>query len=193
MQLARSLGKSAGKEVRALLARPFTVDTAFADARGDGRFKRIYGFVTLDGGEDLAKVLVSRGLARAFGVYHTTPGGMSPEAYWDELRDAELVAAKAGRGAWAYTDWSTLTKERDEQRADEQDTAVSTKKTPPAEPVDLNNAARDTLMQLPGVGEATANAIISARPYQSVDDILRVPGIGKKRLETLRPWVRVQP
>ena len=193
IQLARSLGETAGKEVRALLARPFTVDTAFVDARGDGHFKRIYGFVTLNGGEDLAKVLVSRGLARAFGVYHTTPGGLSPEAYRDELRDAELVAAKAGLGAWAYTDWSALTNERDEQRADQQDTAVSTKKAPPTEPVDLNNAARDTLMQLPGVGEATANALISARPYQSVDDILRVPGIGKKRLETLRPWVRVQP
>jgi endonuclease YncB( thermonuclease family) len=193
IQLARSLGETAAKKVRVLLARPFTVHTSFADARGDGRFKRVYGFVTTADSEDLAKLLVSCGLARAFGVYHTSPTGLTPDSYRDELRDAELVAAKAGLGTWAYTDWSALTKERDEQRADDQDTNIATTKSLPAEPVDLNSAPRDILMQLPTVGEATANAVISARPYQNVDEILRVPGIGKKRLEILRPLVRVRP
>jgi endonuclease YncB( thermonuclease family) len=75
IQLARSLGETAAKEVRAILARPFTVHTSFADARGDGRFKRVYAFVTTADGDDLAKVLVSRGLARAFGVYRASPQG----------------------------------------------------------------------------------------------------------------------
>ena len=41
-------------ELVAALAKPFTVHTAFADARGDGKHKRIYGFVTTADGEDLA-------------------------------------------------------------------------------------------------------------------------------------------
>jgi DNA uptake protein ComE-like DNA-binding protein len=50
-------------------------------------------------------------------------------------------------------------------------------------------------MQLPGVGEATAERIIAERtkqPFTTPDDLLRVQGIGKKKLEQLRPYVRTQ-
>jgi DNA uptake protein ComE-like DNA-binding protein len=30
---------------------------------------------------------------------------------------------------------------------------------------------------------------VAARPFHSLDDLLRVPGIGAVRLEALRPWV----
>ena len=44
INLAKSYGESADKETKTALAKPFTVYTSFADARGDSRHKRIYGF-----------------------------------------------------------------------------------------------------------------------------------------------------
>jgi len=75
IELATGLGEKAASATRELLAKPFAVHTAFADARGDGRYKRYYAFVTTSAGKDLAQELVARGLARAFGVYRAAPGG----------------------------------------------------------------------------------------------------------------------
>ena len=61
--------------------------------------------------------------------------------------------------------------------------------------VDLNLADEAALQTLPGVGPATAAAILSWRDqngrFRSVDDLLGVPGIGPKTLEKLRDRVRV--
>ena len=43
-----------------------------------------------------------------------------------------------------------------------------------------------------GIGETRAQAIIANRPYESVDDLERVPGIGPATLEELRPHVVVE-
>ena len=57
----------------------------------------------------------------------------------------------------------------------------------------INSASEDELDELPGVGPATAAAIVEERtangPYASVDDLLRVSGIGEKKLERLRDLV----
>jgi competence protein ComEA len=62
-------------------------------------------------------------------------------------------------------------------------------------PVDLNAAGIDELDRLPGVGPATAQAIVAHRdehgPFASVDDLLAVRGIGDARLEALRELVTV--
>ncbi len=65
----------------------------------------------------------------------------------------------------------------------------------PADPVDLNRATPADLDALPGVGPATASAIVTWRDenggFHRVDDLLEVPGIGPAKLERLRPHVRV--
>lgn len=65
----------------------------------------------------------------------------------------------------------------------------------PAGPVNLNTADEAALDTLPGVGEATARAIVEDReqngPFASVDDLMRVSGIGEKKLERLRGLVCV--
>ena len=67
----------------------------------------------------------------------------------------------------------------------------------PTAPVDLNTATAEQLDTLPGVGPATAAAIIAHRsesgPFASVDELLDVRGIGEARLESLRDLVTVGP
>ncbi len=73
--------------------------------------------------------------------------------------------------------------------------AAGHKKKPPTKPVDLNTATVEQLEQLPGIGPATAQAIVRFReksgPFQRVDDLLAVRRISKSRLEKLRPYVTV--
>ncbi|MFM7069495.1 MAG: ComEA family DNA-binding protein, partial [Actinomycetes bacterium] len=62
-------------------------------------------------------------------------------------------------------------------------------------PINLNTASADDLESLPGVGPATAAAIIDHRdtvgPFAAVEDLLDVRGIGDAKFEQLRPLVTV--
>lgn len=190
-ELAQSFGRLATAATARALSQPFSLHTAFADARGDSKFQRIYGFITTDRGQDLAELLIGQGLARSFGVYRETPDGTSQSAYRDSLRDLELRAAKRGVGIWAKTNWETLPTERKLQRDDDSELASSLAKAPPSQPLDLNRAPLAALLRLPGIGEVTAQRIIQARPFHSLDDLSRLPGLGPKTLAKLRPYLAV--
>jgi len=192
IELAKSMGEAAAQRVQGLLARPFTVHTAFADGRGDAQFDRVYAFVETADGEDLATALVLEGLDRAFGVYRGTPDGLSQDDYREQLKDAELVAARKGRGVWEFTDWDALPEERRVQRQEDAETQIALGTAPPTDPVNVNHATRGELMRIPGIGEVTANRIIEGRPYTAIDDLQRVRGIGAKTLESIRPYVSIQ-
>ena len=58
--------------------------------------------------------------------------------------------------------------------------------------VDLNTATQDELESLPGVGPATARKIIEARPFESVDDLRRIRGLGASRISQIEPNVTVR-
>jgi competence protein ComEA len=64
-----------------------------------------------------------------------------------------------------------------------------------AGPLDLNTADEAALDDLPGVGPATAAAIVAHRAqigrFTSVDQLLDVRGIGEAKLEAIRDLVRV--
>jgi competence protein ComEA len=61
--------------------------------------------------------------------------------------------------------------------------------------VNINDADAATLETLPGVGPATAQAIIDYRNehgrFRSVDDLLNVRGIGPAKLSEIKPHARV--
>jgi competence protein ComEA len=61
--------------------------------------------------------------------------------------------------------------------------------------IDINTAGVEELSRLPGIGPAIAAAIVADRiargPFASVDELLRVRGIGQAKLEGLRTGARV--
>ena len=61
--------------------------------------------------------------------------------------------------------------------------------------VNINLATADQLQALSGVGEATARAIVEDReahgPFSSVEDLMRVSGIGQKKFDKLKGQICV--
>lgn len=55
--------------------------------------------------------------------------------------------------------------------------------------VNINTATQAQLETLPNIGPARAAQIIANRPYESVEDLLRISGIGPSALEDMRALV----
>ena len=62
--------------------------------------------------------------------------------------------------------------------------------------ININTATVEEFQLLPRVGEATAKNIIDFRkahgPFKSVDGMEKVRGIGKKKLATLKPYLKTE-
>jgi competence ComEA-like helix-hairpin-helix protein len=70
----------------------------------------------------------------------------------------------------------------------------SSSKKPLPEPnsINVNSAAQADLQKLPGIGPALSQRILNERekkPFETVDELRRVSGIGPKILEQIRPYV----
>ncbi|HUS62668.1 MAG TPA: helix-hairpin-helix domain-containing protein [Acidimicrobiales bacterium] len=113
-------------------------------------------------------------------------GGPLPDANLDALNLAQLLAD----GERVY-----VPRQGEETPAAASASSGSAGHAKTAGPVNLNTATAEDLDGLPGVGPATASAIIEHRTragrFRSVDDLLDVPGIGEAKLERLRSLVRV--
>lgn len=61
--------------------------------------------------------------------------------------------------------------------------------------VNVNTADAKTLETLPGIGPAYASRMIQYRqengPFETCDELLKIKGIGKKRLEKLLPFIQL--
>jgi competence protein ComEA len=191
-QVTLEFGRRAADEVKKLLAKPFTVQTAFATAPGRSAKPRTYGFITLSDGRDLGEVLVDEGLARSYGVRRNTPDGLNAEAAEAKMDDLELGAAIARRGIWSKTDPQRMVTLRDDRRKEERELQEAFG-TNAGQPIDPNTATVDEIMLLPGVGEVLAERIVEGRPYKTIDDLRRVPGVGDKVFAKLKESLQISP
>ena len=75
--------------------------------------------------------------------------------------------------------------------------ATAQKKQPPAHLLDLNAANVKELQQVPGIGPKTAQAIVDFRhksgPFRRVEDLLAIKGISQRKLDKMRPYLKVTP
>lgn len=80
----------------------------------------------------------------------------------------------------------------------ETDSTKTEPKPEPQKPVSLNinTATVEQFEKLPGIGEGLARAIVEFReqngPFQQIDDLMKVPGIGKNKLERIKPFIFVE-
>ena len=61
-------------------------------------------------------------------------------------------------------------------------------------PININTDDEATLMLLKGIGEAKAKAIIEyreAQPFETIEDIMKVSGIGEKTFENIKDRITV--
>lgn len=57
--------------------------------------------------------------------------------------------------------------------------------------VNINTASETEPISVPGIGPTRAAQVIAGRPYESVDELEKIAGIGGKTLESLQPFVSV--
>lgn len=70
-----------------------------------------------------------------------------------------------------------------------------TKKELPSKKLNLNTSSQSQLITLPNIGEKTAIKIIEFRkqhPFNSIEEIQNVKGIGQKKFEKMKPYIYVK-
>ncbi len=107
--------------------------------------------------------------SRVFDVFKRA-GGLTDEADLSQINQTQTV----------YDGWLLIVPSTSESSA-----ATSGK-------ISLNHATAAELESLPGIGPATAEAILKARehtPFTSIDDLLEVPGIGPATLSQIEALI----
>ena len=96
---------------------------------------------------------------------------------------AETVKTKAGEmKAKAVTAKETV-KEKIE---------ATKSKVPPGKKINLNTASKDDLQLLWGIGPVHAQAIIDARPFNTIDDVMKVKGIKEVEFGQIKDEISVK-
>lgn len=178
-----------------LLAREsFTVYTQWEDARGASRLPRYYAIVETARGENLAEALVQFGYARIYGWNPRTrlPDGRMPDEFIQSLKSLEKTAQSKGYGLWGdaqkVSDYVGLLRGK-AVVSNAQDSLLSENSTQQATDaqarININEASAEMLESLPNIGPALAQRILDARPFRTLEDIVKVKGIGEKTLDNL--------
>jgi competence protein ComEA len=61
--------------------------------------------------------------------------------------------------------------------------------------IDINRASPEDFKKLPGIGPGLARQIVAYRqkhgPFRRVEELMAIRGIGYKKWEAIRPYIRV--
>jgi competence protein ComEA len=109
-------------------------------------------------------------------------GGVLPDADLDAVN----LAAKLIDGAKVYVPHIG------EPAADKRSGKSVKLPTPTVQfPIDINKATVEELEALPRIGPSLAKRIVENRPYDTIEDIMRVPGIGRSTFEKIKEKITV--
>jgi competence protein ComEA len=118
-------------------------------------------------------------------------GVRRPETVRDAMREAAPSQRMGERPAATSmsTSMSTSRDAAEDARRGEGGSLATNK-------LDVNTATAEEFERLDGIGPVLAANVVQYRaqhgPFRQVADLLRVPGIGEKKLATLTPWVQVR-
>ena len=156
---------------------------------------KILGIVQTIEQKDLATLLVENGFAR---VQHRDAISFSSEKIFnyeifEKLCDLELVGILKRVGIWAISDTQCLLEYRAKQREFDRafrttNTLIREKRQGTTNLINLNTATQSELQQVKGIGPVLAERIISTRPYNSIEDLKKVKGIGTKTYKKIRKY-----
>jgi endonuclease YncB( thermonuclease family) len=158
-------GKEASDFTRRLATRQ-VVRLEFDGPRTD-RYRRTLAYVYLPDGTLLNAEIVRQGYGHAYTQF--------PFRYLEDFRGYERQAGEAGRGLWGNQD--TTARAPAVQRAAAQASCVN-----------INTADATALEPIIHIGPARAQQIIALRrqrPFRSVNELIRVNGIGAARLRDI--------
>jgi competence protein ComEA len=102
--------------------------------------------------------------------------------------DALRALVTVGPGGDAHVPATTSKKGTPKSTA----TTVMPKTNSGGKKVDINTAAKDDLDALPGIGPVKAQAIIEARPFKTIEDIMKVKGIKDGEFAKIKDLITVK-
>jgi len=183
-------GKLSAQFSEQFLRGEFTVHTKWEDGRG-GTQERFLAIVEKDGNY-LSSELVANGLARIHGMPTTDkwPNGVTPRTYLGRLKNRERHAQREEKGIWALASGSMqmsgleqLLAATESTESDALDVLIPEGQDVAREDlINVNTATADELDTLPGIGPALSQRIIAARPIETIDSLVEIPGISSNTL-----------
>lgn len=117
------------------------------------------------------------------------------DARFDALSIAAAVGDGTAAGTMRVAAADTVENDSLGQREDRTETSAIPGSSAPAR-ININTADTLALQALPGIGPVYASRIVAWRkqfgPFEGVEELLHIRGIGEKRLEKILPFIKLR-
>jgi competence protein ComEA len=165
---------------------PTHTSTIVVDVKGDVQKPGVYHLSTT--------ARVSNAIQAAGGFLHSGDAALVNLAAPVDDGTEVIVPVESGSGEMGSTADKGASARASDNDVSGPNTGASS--SPPiGASVDVNTADESSLETLPGIGPEKAAAIVKYRmtngPFQTVDDLAQVPGIGAGTLAKLKPYIMV--